>query len=373
MRKEIRDLSQAREERENENGGRTLLKRLVSNKRALITTAVIGLLSGCPIASEDLVSKKVNKVAVKGVANQQINDRPKAVNQGEIIGGHHKGLVKAESYDKATERQSAPEADSKPLEEVKNLTKKQPEKHWSISHPTKGIVHAWTPERRKGPHEVVVFIHAYTFGDKNNSSADFVWNRYKFGEQFRKSGLQALFIVPEASFSEHDKSHWEGDLDSLIAFVKTQTGVQAEAKKITIVSHSGGYTTAVSWLKTRNLDEIILLDGAYGGLAEFHNWLGQDGKKMVVVSTQTQRGSLKRNNEFIRSYIHGVPEFYGAPKRISNRIARSKIIYIKSPFAHSMLPKKRSGIIPKALNYWSVKKDAKSEPAKKSQNEAGKK
>ena len=213
------------------------------------------------------------------------------------------------------------------------------ERHWRSEHPKNGTVHLWHPEY-KGDQldEVVVYLHGF------HNSADMSWNGNKVGEQFRKSGRKALFIVPESQ-QPGKPIPWK-DLDELITYAKSQSGVNVN-KKVTIMGHSGAYATLADWLKYEYVKETILVDASYGSSDKFREWAKKEGKRLVIAVAKGETPTKKvaeqivRNNEDAKLY-NGVPKY-------SEETRVAKLIYFTTQFGHSEMARNSTDVIAGAL------------------------
>jgi hypothetical protein len=159
--------------------------------------------------------------------------------------------------------------------------------YWKISTP-KGKIHVWRPKGYAGT-SAVFYVHGYYV---NSSQAV---ENYRLLDQFRVSGVQAIFIVPEAP-SGADAPVYFPDLPGLIATVQSETGLTI-SPPFSAIGHSGAYRTLSKWLATAGLVTITLLDALYANVSDFSKWGARPGNKLVTV------GATKSPSENSKSLI----------------------------------------------------------------------
>jgi hypothetical protein len=143
-----------------------------------------------------------------------------------------------------------------------------------------GPVYVGKPEGYNGS-AVVAYIHGYYV------NVDQAVTQYKLFEQFDKSGVKAIFVVPEAP-SGNEQGVFFPSLEQLLSHV----GITATS--VSTVAHSGGYRTVLKWLGAPLLKSVVLLDALYGGTADFANWAAKPGHKLVsVVVTEKPTANSK--------------------------------------------------------------------------------
>jgi hypothetical protein len=144
---------------------------------------------------------------------------------------------------------------------------------------SRGSVHVWLPggyaRRRAG---VVLYVHGY-YTDVDQAFAD-----HALARQFRRSGRNALFVVPDAPAWNGDPVAWP-DLDALLAEVTARTGLPIPAGPVVAAGHSGAIRTLLAWLGHPRVDELVLLDALYRGEDELAAWLAgaPAGKRRVLL------------------------------------------------------------------------------------------
>jgi len=123
------------------------------------------------------------------------------------------------------------------------------------------------PVRTK-PETAITVVYVHGFYD----NADTAFLGHHLSEQFRDSGRNALFIVPEAPSWRTDDVVWK-DLDELLVAVEKQAKVKMPAGPVWVIAHSGAYRTAAAWLKHPRLERVILLDALYSADDDFTGWV----------------------------------------------------------------------------------------------------
>jgi pimeloyl-ACP methyl ester carboxylesterase len=194
----------------------------------------------------------------------------------------------------------------------------------------KGPVHVWRPRTyRRDTAETVVYLHGFY------TDVDHAILEHQLLTQFRDSGKNALFIVPETRSWRTDPFFWN-DLEELLATVEKRTKQKRPAGPITVVGHSGGYRTVVEWLKHASLGRVVLVDGMYGNDDEFKKWVdedkGKDGtpevKQLVLVGFDTVQHTewfLRKQPTAIR--LDDLPYLYDD---LPSSMAKSKVLYFQS-------------------------------------------
>jgi hypothetical protein len=130
-------------------------------------------------------------------------------------------------------------------------------RHWRLETP-RGGVHVWTPAGYDAATAAtVVFVHGYRIG------VDDAWQSYRLAQQFALSGINALFIAPEAPAAKWRPIVWPS-LGELVRTVADQVDVAVPATRLVAVGHSGAYRTLAAWLAEPALDTVVLLDAVYG-------------------------------------------------------------------------------------------------------------
>jgi hypothetical protein len=157
-------------------------------------------------------------------------------------------------------------------------------KHVRFGTDDKGPVHVWRPSYyRADTASLVIYLHGFY------NNADSAFFEHQLATQFRNSGRNALFIVPEAPSWRTDAVIWE-DLEELLKQVFERVKVRAPEGSLMVIAHSGAYRTVLAWLEHPKLKQVVLLDALYGGDREFQGWTESSalaGKQLVMVGFDT--------------------------------------------------------------------------------------
>ena len=158
-------------------------------------------------------------------------------------------------------------------------------RHVRFGTDDKGPVHVWRPLYfRPEAAFTVVYVHGFF----NNVDSAFL--EHRLAEQFRDSGRNALFIVPEAPSWRTDEVVWK-DLDELLTAVEQRLRAKLPPGPVWVMAHSGAYRTAAEWLKCPRVERMVLLDALYAADEEFRDWVqstdGGTPHKLTVVGFDT--------------------------------------------------------------------------------------
>ena len=163
----------------------------------------------------------------------------------------------------------------------------------------KGPVHVWRPSfYRADTATLVIYLHGFY------NNADSAFFEHQLATQFRNSGRNALFIVPEAPSWRTDAVTWD-DLEELLKQVFERVKVKPPGGAMMVVAHSGAYRTVVEWLQHPKLKQVVLLDALYGGDKEFQAWsesTALPGKQLVMVGFDT----AQHTEWFLRKHPNAV-------------------------------------------------------------------
>ncbi|MBK7862897.1 MAG: hypothetical protein IPJ65_30665 [Archangiaceae bacterium] len=149
--------------------------------------------------------------------------------------------------------------------------------HQRLSTP-QGPVHLWCASSR-APTETVIFVHGHEL------NADEVSAKHGLGQQFKSSGRNALFVVPDAPVNGAEAIKWRS-LEELLSTIDASAGVRAP-RAVLIVGHSGAYRSIAPWLKSPLANRVVLLDAFYGDMVEYDDWLARQDVRLRVVSALT--------------------------------------------------------------------------------------
>ena len=140
----------------------------------------------------------------------------------------------------------------------------------------RGAVNTWRPATYK-PDGALTVVYVHGFYDNADTS---FWGHH-LAEQFRDSGRNALFIVPEAPSWRTDDVVWK-DLEELLVAVERQAKTPMPKGPVWVIAHSGAYRTAVQWLRHPRLERVVLLDALYSADDEFTRWARNEGEGAVT-------------------------------------------------------------------------------------------
>jgi len=199
-------------------------------------------------------------------------------------------------------------------------------RHWRLETP-RGTVHVWIPACfDPATAGTVVYVHGFW------TDADRAWREHRLAEQFATSGVNALFVVPEAPSGPDEAVAWTS-LQELLRELRRQTGVAAPGR-IVVVGHSGAYRSISRWLRHPRLRHVLLLDALYAEERTFRRWLrGAPNRRMtLVVAGSTER----RAQRFVRGVRGGV-RVGEVPEQLEDlprRAAGARVLYLRSQFDH---------------------------------------
>ena len=145
-----------------------------------------------------------------------------------------------------------------------------------------GPVHVWKPRGYKAQSaSVVVYLHGFY------TDVDGAMREHRLVTQFRDSGKNALFVVPQTRSWRTDPLYWP-KLDELLEAVQKRLRLELP-KRVMVVAHSGGYRNVAEWLGDERVTQVLLVDGLYGNEADFAKWLETDGHQLVLLGVETQQ------------------------------------------------------------------------------------
>src|SRR5262245_5588092 len=204
--------------------------------------------------------------------------------------------------------------------------------HWRFET-WNGPVHVWRPPRYAAAHAaVVVYVHGYYI------DVDRAWKEHRLAEQFAASGLNALFVAPEAPSGVGQPVLWPG-LATLFVEIEKHLDLQVPRGPVVAIGHSGAYRTLVNWLDYRPLERVILLDALYDYEDQFEAWLKERGrtaarrKLTLVVGKSTLEPSMRLVGELHR-LAASAPEIPDRPEQLSRRQRQAKLLHMRSQFGH---------------------------------------
>ena len=174
---------------------------------------------------------------------------------------------------------------------------------------------------------VVVYVHGLYI------TVDGAWKDHRLAEQFAASGLNALFIAPEAPAGGGDPVLWPG-LGTLILEVEKHLEVRVPRGPLVVMGHSGAYRTLVTWLDYKPLDRVILLDALYDNEPEFQAWLQARGRQLTLVEGKSTRERSQRFVKGLRRLATAMPSIPDEAARFTRRQRRARLLHVKSQYGH---------------------------------------
>jgi hypothetical protein len=186
-----------------------------------------------------------------------------------------------------------------------------------------GPVRVWIPAGYDAKTAAaVVFVHGY------RTDVDAAWNDYLLPEQFALSGINAMFIVPEAPSNKHVRIAWPS-LNALLATVTAGVDVPMPQQRLVAVGHSGAYRTLAAWLPNRRLDTVVLLDAVYGEYS-FAPWVRRSpDHRLVDIAYETGRFC-----DVMHRWLPSTVRVEGLPRE---GFPDARIVYAKTDVGHWQL------------------------------------
>ncbi|MBA3392719.1 MAG: hypothetical protein H0T89_08750 [Deltaproteobacteria bacterium] len=188
---------------------------------------------------------------------------------------------------------------------------------------TRGPVHVFTPAGYTAATAMtIVYVHGY------HQDADTVWAEHRLPEQFALSGINALFVVPEAPIGKRDAIAWRSA--SAVLGEVEQALAEPLPRKVAVIGHSGAYRTIIQWLADRRVDSIVLLDAAYVDVRPYRAWVVRSKRhRFLNVSIDTVRWSDRLHRTLPSTKI-----IDGFPQEITDELRAARILYIRSDIGH---------------------------------------
>jgi hypothetical protein len=196
-------------------------------------------------------------------------------------------------------------------------------REWRIET-TRGPIHVWVPASYDASTAAtVVFVHGYWI------DIDHAWEDYRLPQQFALSGINAMFIAPEAPLNKRDMIAWPS-LRALVASVATQLdGIHMPTKRLIAMGHSGAYRTLAAWLPNDGLDTVVLLDAVYGEYS-FAPW-ARESKQHRLINIAFETGKY---SDRLHRMIPGTEKLDGLPM---DGFPDARICYVKTDVGHWQL------------------------------------
>ncbi len=199
-------------------------------------------------------------------------------------------------------------------------------RHQRFGTKDKGPVHVWRPRGyNRETAELVIYLHGFY------TDVDRAMMEHQLVTQFRDSGKNALFVVPETRSWRSDPLWWN-DLSQLLELVEKRTHQKLPEGGVTVVGHSGAYKTVAEWLKHESLSRVVLVDGLYGNDDDFGKWADTATgiHQLVLVGFDTQQHTewfLKKQKQKQIVRLDDLPYLFDD---IPSSQARAHLLYFQS-------------------------------------------
>jgi len=195
-----------------------------------------------------------------------------------------------------------------------------------------GAIHVWVPAGYdRATAGTVVYVHGYY------TDSDGAWKEHKLARQFKASGQNAIFIVPDAPSGNDEQVKWPALADLRKAI--SRANIRLPDGPTIVMGHSGAFRTVMKWVDHKLVQQVILLDALYGGDKAFDEFIGTGKRarhhKLIVVGADTADKSRK----FLDKYPFAVarddmPASSGEFKR---REKSAKLLYVHSQYGHMQI------------------------------------
>ena len=203
--------------------------------------------------------------------------------------------------------------------------------HWRIKTDA-GAVHVWVPPGyKRATAGTVVYVHGYY------TDADGAWRDHGLARQFKASGQNAIFVVPDAPSGNSEEVKWPALTDLRRAVARAN--IKLPDGPVVVVGHSGAFRTVMKWVDHKLVTQVILLDALYGGEKAFDDFIGTGKRasqhKLTVIGSDTATES----RAFVRQYPFAVvrdtmPATIGGFKK---REKLAKLLYVRSQYGHTQI------------------------------------
>lgn len=152
-----------------------------------------------------------------------------------------------------------------------------------------GPVHAWCPADVE-PELLVVYVHGYF------DSVDDAFRDHGLVEQFRASGVRALFVLIDGPKGPKERVAWT-TFAPLAAELEHTLGRKVP-ERVMAMGHSGGNRTLREWTKERLVTDLVLLDAFYGDPSHWTAFLANvpGGRVQLVGALTFKKAELWRRS-----------------------------------------------------------------------------
>lgn len=227
------------------------------------------------------------------------------------------GVVPSLSVEAGHAAAQAPEPTDAVLDE-----RVQAGRHWRLAT-ARGAIHVWIPAGYDAATAAtVVFVHGYWI------QVDDAWESYRLAEQFALSGINAMFVAPEAPTAKWDPIAWPS-LAELLRTVADQVDVAMPTRRLVAIGHSGAYRTLSLWLAHPALDTVVLLDALYIECGVLPWMRASRQHRLVNIVYETGRFS-----EYLHRRLAGSRRVDGLP---ATRLPDARILYVRTDVGHWQL------------------------------------
>ena len=191
--------------------------------------------------------------------------------------------------------------------------------HWRLDT-ERGAVHVWVPAGYDAATAAtVVFVHGYWV------DVDEAWGSYRLAEQFALSGINAMFIAPDAPSAKWERVAWPS-LAELVRTVADHVDAAMPAQRLVAVGHSGAYRTLAPWLANTTLDTVVLLDALYADYGVLRWVRGSSQHRLVNIVYETGRFS---------DYLHRrLPSTRRVDGLAPDGLPDARILYVRTDVGH---------------------------------------
>lgn len=192
-------------------------------------------------------------------------------------------------------------------------------RHWRLDT-ARGAVHVWIPAGYDAETAAaVVFVHGYWVG------VDEAWDSYRLAEQFALSGINAMFIAPEAPAAKWEPIAWPS-LADLVRTVAERVDAAMPAHRLVAVGHSGAYRTLAPWLANPALDTVVLLDALYADYGVLGWMRASRQHRLVNIVYETGRYS-----DYLHRRLPSTRRVDGLPP---DGLPDARILYVRTGAGH---------------------------------------
>ncbi|MEZ4404070.1 MAG: hypothetical protein R3B06_28875 [Kofleriaceae bacterium] len=203
--------------------------------------------------------------------------------------------------------------------------------HWRVKTAA-GVLHVWIPPGYdRATAGTVVYVHGYY------TDADGAWKDHDLARQFRASGQNALFIVPDAPKGNGEEVKWPALTDLRRAVARAN--IRIPDGPTVVLGHSGAFRTVMKWVDHRLVTQIILLDALYGGERAFDDFIGTGKRakqhKLIAIGSDT----AEESKAFAKKYPFAVVRdaMPASTSGFSKREKSAKLLYVRSQFGHMQI------------------------------------